>query len=90
MSDLAGLVLLTRPDCDLCEEFLAEFAAHLPATTAPPLRRLPVDSDATLVRRYGLKIPVLLLDGELVCWGRFDPAELDRLLGAPARRRERL
>jgi hypothetical protein len=33
-----------------------------------------------LARRFGLKIPVLLLDGTLVCAHRFDGAELRRLL----------
>ena len=43
---------------------------------------LDVDADATLLRRYGLKVPVLLFDGEAVCHGHFDGAELGRLLRA--------
>ena len=33
-------------------------------------------------RRYGLKVPVLLMDGELVCHGRLDPGELRKALAA--------
>ena len=46
----------------------------------PPIARRDVDGDPVLQRRWGLKVPVLLLDGALVCWGRLDSAELLRLL----------
>jgi hypothetical protein len=39
-----------------------------------------VDSDPELVRRYGLNVPVLLLDGSVVCRHHLDAAELLRLL----------
>lgn len=39
-----------------------------------------MDSDPQLARRYGLEIPVLLLDGAKVCAVRLDEAELARLL----------
>jgi predicted thioredoxin/glutaredoxin len=46
----------------------------------PPVSILDVDSDPELVRRYGLNVPVLLLDGTVVCRHRLDPDELQRLL----------
>ena len=48
--------------------------------TLPPLEQVDVDSDAELARRHGLHIPVLLLDGTVVCRTRLDPVELARLL----------
>jgi len=39
-----------------------------------------VDSDPQLKRRYGLEVPVLLLDGTVVCRHRLDLKELTRLL----------
>jgi len=51
--------------------------------TLPPLTIIDVDSDPQLQRRYGLKIPVLLLDSALVCSGRLDAPELLRLLERP-------
>jgi hypothetical protein len=39
-----------------------------------------VDSDPVLQRRHGLDVPVLLLDGSVVCRHRLDVAELKRLL----------
>jgi hypothetical protein len=46
----------------------------------PPIELVDVDGDATLKRRYGLDVPVLLLDGAVVCRHRLDAGELKRLL----------
>lgn len=46
----------------------------------PPIEVVDVDSDPDLLRRYGLNVPVLLLDGTVVCRHRLDAAELQRLL----------
>jgi len=75
------LSLLTRHDCGLCEELLLELDAlrtRLP--TIPVARLVDVDADPALQRRWGMKVPVLLLDGALVCSGRLDAPELLRLL----------
>jgi predicted thioredoxin/glutaredoxin len=58
-------------------EELAALGRHLPL---PPLEVVDVDSDPQLKRRYGLEVPVLLLDGTVVCRHRLDPKELTRLL----------
>jgi thioredoxin reductase (NADPH) len=74
------LRLLTRPDCGLCEDMLAQLQALGRRQPLPPITLVEVDSDAELRRRYGLKIPVLLLDDTPVCEQRLDAAELLRLL----------
>ena len=76
----ATLTLLTREECGLCEDFLAEFQAHARGRDLPPLTVQDVDADPQLRRRHGLDVPVLLLDGIRVCAHRFDASELDRLL----------
>jgi hypothetical protein len=38
-----------------------------------------VDSDAGLARQYGLKVPVLLLDGSVICHYTLNSNELLRL-----------
>jgi predicted thioredoxin/glutaredoxin len=48
----------------------------------PPIKIVDVDGDPDLVRRYGLNVPVLLLDGTVVCRHRLDAQELRRLLRA--------
>ena len=78
-----SLTLLTRAECGLCEEMERELRALARRTPLPPLDLLDVDSDPVLVRRYGLKVPVLLLDSTPVCSHRLDAAELLRLLRRP-------
>jgi Glutaredoxin-like domain (DUF836) len=64
----------------LCEEFLAELLQFRADRPSPEVQVVDVDSDPELARRYGLDIPVLLLDGAKVCAHRFDGAELGRML----------
>jgi hypothetical protein len=75
-----SLTLLTRPECALCEDMLHALQALRACHALPPLRLLDVDSDPLLQRRYGLKIPVLLLDQVPVCSVRLDQDELLRVL----------
>lgn len=72
----ARFLVYTRDDCPLCDEFIAE------------LSRLPlryelrdVDGDPVTQRRYGLKVPVLVCDGRIVCHGRLDRAAALRIAG---------
>jgi len=46
----------------------------------PPIEVVDVDADPLLQRRHGLDVPVLLLDGTVVCRHRLDRDELTRLL----------
>ena len=77
------LTVVHRHDCQLCDEMLTELAELGRALPLPPLELLDVDSDPQLQRRYGLEVPVLLLDGMVVCRHRLDRDELTRLLRAP-------
>ena len=72
-------VLYSRPGCGLCEEMLSDLAA-LPAAQGIPVEVLDVDREPAARQRYGHKIPVLLLAGELVCHGRLDPDEVHKAL----------
>ena len=74
------LTLLSREGCELCEHLLADLAELAVTLPLPPVTVQDVDDDAQLARRYGLDIPVLLLDGVKVCQHRLDAAELRRLL----------
>lgn len=78
------LTLVQRHDCELCETMQRELAALARTVALPPLEVVDVDSDSQLLRRHGLEVPVLLLDGSVVCRHRLDREELVRLLrGAP-------
>jgi predicted thioredoxin/glutaredoxin len=59
---------------------LAELATLRQQMPLPPLEVVDVDSDPQLKRRYGLEVPVLLLDGTVVCRHRLHRDELRRLL----------
>jgi hypothetical protein len=58
---------------------LGELAA-LPAVNGVGVDVLDVDADPAAKVRYGHKIPVLLLGGELVCHGRLDAEEVHKAL----------
>ena len=72
-------VLYSRPGCGLCEEMLSDLAA-LPAAQGIRVDVFDVDRHSAAKKRYGHKIPVLLLAGELVCHGRLDPDEVHKAL----------
>ena len=74
------LTLLYREDCGLCEEMQSELELLSRRVPLPPVNPVDVDSDPELARRHGLHIPVLLLDGTVVCRTRLDADELTRLL----------
>jgi predicted thioredoxin/glutaredoxin len=74
------LTVVHRHDCALCEEMLAELEALGRSLALPPIEVLDVDSDPLLRRRHGLDVPVLLLDGTVVCRHRLDRGELMRAL----------
>ena len=76
----ARLTVLHRRDCELCELMLEDLAVLARTLALPPVEVVDVDSDPVLRRRHGLDVPVLLLDGTLVCRHRLDAAELVRLL----------
>jgi hypothetical protein len=56
---------------------LARLQSVLPL---PPIQVIDVDADPALRRRHGLDVPVLLIDGTVVCRHRLDESELRRLL----------
>jgi len=79
----AGLVVLGREGCHLCDEMLRELAELERANTIPAVSIVDVDSDPELARQYGLKVPVLLLDGSVICHYTLNSNELLRLLRLP-------
>lgn len=71
--------LYTRAGCGLCEDMHQELLA-LPRAAGIPVLLTDVDQDPALRSRYGHKVPVLLLAGELVCHGRLDLEEVEKAL----------
>ena len=79
-----GLVVLSRDGCHLCEQMLLELAELERAGRVPPATVIDVDSDPELARQWGLKVPVLLLDGSAICHYTLNSNELLRLIGRSA------
>lgn len=78
---ITGLVLYSRPGCHLCGEMHAALEPLVAPAVA--LQVVNIDTDPALREAYGLRIPVLVLDGHVVCEGRFDEdAVRDALDGA--------
>jgi len=74
------LTVVHRHDCELCDEMLRDLQTLGRTTPLPPIEVVDVDSDPVLTRRHSLDVPVLLLDGTVVCRHRLDIPELRRLL----------
>ena len=66
------LVLYTRKACGLCDEMLAQLEPLLHAHRAS-ITVVDIAGDAGLMDRFGVRIPVLLCQGEIVCEGHLDP-----------------
>jgi len=79
-----GLVVLSREGCGLCEDMLRALAELERAQSIPPVSIVDVDSDPELARQFGLKVPVLLLDGSVICHYTLNFNELLRLVRRPA------
>jgi len=73
------LVLYSREGCGLCDELLAELAPWL-AGRGLAVEVRDVDADPLTRRRFGLKIPVLTINGEVACHGHLDLAAVERRL----------
>jgi glutaredoxin len=68
---VATVLLYTRHGCRLCEE-----AEDLLAAVGLSPRLVDVDADEALVARYGLRVPVLEIEGVVVAEGRFEERRL--------------
>ena len=68
------IVLYTRRGCHLCEA-----AEDLLAQVGAGVRLVDVDTVTALRDRYGLRVPVLEMDGQPIAEGRFREEDIRRL-----------
>ncbi|MEO1765653.1 glutaredoxin family protein [Thiobacter aerophilum] len=69
------LTLYARVGCHLCEDMAAALDA-LRDELGFDYRTVDVDTDPTLVARYGRLVPVLALEEEVLCHYFLEPAAL--------------
>ena len=79
MADAPLLTIYSRPGCHLCDEMKAVVAA-VARTTALRIQEIDISGDADLEARYGLEIPVLLVDGKKAAKYRITAGDLRRVL----------
>jgi glutaredoxin len=78
-----ALTIYSRPGCHLCEEMKAvvdTVARSIPLS----LEEVDISTDPALEARYGLEIPVLLVDGRKAAKYRIAEGELRKLLAGRA------
>jgi hypothetical protein len=80
-----ALTIYSKPGCHLCDDMKA-IVDRVVRTSALPItvEEIDITTDADLEARYGLDIPVLLVDGRKVAKYRVTEAELTRALAARA------
>ncbi|MFM8998573.1 MAG: glutaredoxin family protein [Actinomycetota bacterium] len=78
------IVLLSRPGCGLCRT-AREVLERERARTDFELEEVDISTDLELERTYGIRIPVVLLDGEEFAEIEVDPKALRRAVRARAR-----
>lgn len=76
---MISLTLYSRPGCHLCDEMKA-VVARVAGAIPLSLQEIDISTDPTLEARYGLEIPVLLVDGKKAAKHRVTEAELTRIL----------
>jgi thiol-disulfide isomerase/thioredoxin len=77
------LTLYSRPGCHLCDEMKAVVQRVVRANKAPiAVEEVDISTSRDLEARYGLEIPVLLVDGRKVAKYRVTDGELMRILAA--------
>ena len=75
------LTLYSRPGCHLCDEMKALVQRVTSAVPAPAtIEEIDISADPTLEARYGLEIPVLMLQGKKIAKYRIEEAALMRAL----------
>ena len=73
------LTVYSRPGCHLCDEMTAVIERVVQGT-AWTVEKVDISTDAELEARYGLEIPVLLVDGRKAAKYRVSEGELRRIL----------
>ena len=79
------LTIYSRPGCHLCEVMKETVASAVRASRAEAsIDEVDISMDADLEARYGLEIPVLMVDGRKTAKYRVSERDVRRMLAAHA------
>ena len=73
------LTIYSRPGCHLCDDMKA-VVLRVAQEAALVVNEVDISGDADLERRYGVEIPVLLVDGRKAAKYRISEEELRKIL----------
>ena len=80
---MIAFTIYSRPGCHLCDEMKAVVERVAGSTTpAATIDVIDISSDPDLESRYGLEIPVLLVNGKKAAKYRVGEEELARIVDA--------
>lgn len=72
------IAVYSRPGCHLCERLLEELAPLVRDRARLEVR--DIDTEPRWQREFGTRIPVVEIDGRVVCEYTLDATEIDRAL----------
>jgi len=78
-----ALTLYSRPGCHLCDE-MKDVVRRVAQSVPLQLEEIDISTSRELEDRYGLEIPVLLVEGKKAAKYRIGEEELRRVLTARA------
>jgi thiol-disulfide isomerase/thioredoxin len=80
-----ALTIYSRPGCHLCDE-MKDVVRRVAGSVATPItiEEIDISTDPDLEARYGLEIPVLLVDGKKAAKYRIAEGALAHILRARA------
>ncbi len=79
MSMPIRVTILSRENCHLCD-VVYQIATHLQSELHIETSKMPIDGDRSLMERYGMKVPVVLLDEIEHFAGKVTEEELRRAI----------
>jgi len=79
MPELPNVEVMSRANCHLCDE-AKRVVAEAASAGLCDWQVVNVDGDARLLKRYGLDVPVILVDGEVRFKHRIDLPTLRKAL----------
>ncbi len=75
------VTIYSKPDCHLCDEMKAIVHRVLDRDAHTSIEEIDISNDLVLLGRYGLEIPVLMIDETKVAKYRVTEAELRGMVG---------
>ena len=74
------LTIYSKPGCHLCDDMKAVVQSAIADRTDIALDEIDISTDPDLLHRYGLEIPVLMIDGRKAAKYRVSSEQIRRMI----------